>query len=93
MENGAITPILREGDFSQVLPSLPSGEASMGAGAWERSEDVGYHAWLARAGDTPFSHVKSDRHPGNGGGLVDRGHPVVSESCGFTRRHRGDALH
>ena len=92
MENGAIAPLLGEGDFVQGLPSSPSGEVSMAAGAWERSEDVGYRVWLARAGDTPSSRVKSDRRPGNGGGLVDLGHPVVSESGGFTPRRGGDAL-
>ena len=92
MENGAIAPLLGEGDFVQGLPSSPSGELSMAAGAWERSEDVGYRVRLARAGATPYSHVKSDRRPGNGGGLVDLGHPVVSESGGFTPRRGGDAL-
>ena len=92
MENGAIAPLLGEGDFVQGLPSSPSGEVSMAAGAWERLEDVGYRVRLARAGDTPSSRVKSDRRPGNGGGLVDLEHPVVSESGGFTPRRGGDAL-
>ena len=92
MENGAIAPLLGEGDFVQGLPSSPSGEISMAAGAWERSEDIGYRVGLARAGDTPSSHVKSDRRPGNGDGLVDLGHPVVSESGGFTPRCGGDAM-
>ena len=91
MENGAIAPLLGEGDFVQGLPSSSSREVSVAAGAWERSEDVGYHVRLASAGDTP-SRVKSDRRPGNGGGLVDLGHPVVSESSGFTPRRGGDAL-
>ena len=91
IENGTIAPLLG-GDFVQGLPSSPSGEVSMAAGAWERSEDVGYRVRLARAGDTPSSRVKSDRRPGNGGGLVDLGHPVVSESDGFTPMRRGDAL-
>ena len=91
IENGTIAPLLG-GDFVQGLPSSPSGEVSMAAGAWERSEDVGYRVRLARAGDTPSSRVKSDRRPGNGGGLVDLGHPVVSKSDGFTPMRRGDAL-
>ena len=84
-------PFVWRSDFVQGSPSSPSGEVSKAAGTWERLEDVGYRVRLAWAGDTP-SRVKSDRRPGNGGGLVDLGHPVVSESGGFTPRRGGDVL-